>query len=105
MLNWMHPGLRYALRLQGFYAAGCGLSRKGIGAALLTENFDAGGTEFFAGVSVGEVKFEAVAVGNVNEEADGVGPGVVGDQGDEGVEARAVVVFVFRFVEEESEDA
>jgi len=97
--------LREGLRLEGLYTAGCGLSRKGIGAALFAEEFYAGGAEFFAGVGVREMEFDAVAIGGVDEETDVIRPGVVGDQGDEGVEARAVVVFVFRFVEEESEDA
>ena len=67
------------------------------------EDLDAGGAEFFAGAGVGEVEFDAVAIGGVDEETDGIGAGVVGDEGDEGIEAGAVIVFAFRLVEEESE--
>ena len=93
------------LGLERLYAAGCALGGERVGAALFAEEFDAGGAEFVAGVRVREVEFDAVAVGGVDEETDVVRAGVARDQRDERIEAVAVVVFVCRFVEEESEDA
>jgi hypothetical protein len=91
------------LELQGFDAVGGWCRGEGVCATVGGEELDAGGAEFLASAGVGEMQFDAVAVGGVDEEPREVGAGVGGDEGDEGVEAGAIFVFVFGFVEEESE--
>ena len=65
------------------------------------ERFDAGGAELFAGVCVGQMKLNAVAVACMDEEADRVVARIRREQRDERVEPRAVGVRIIGFVEDE----